>query len=227
MTKNNKIASLFLIAGLALTSGCKAPSKGSDDEGMIEYDVSVVDSGNTIAIMAPSSMKLKFRHDVLAAEMKTGMSAVGIKFISDNNKNVFTQLVRILNQKYICSANAKNLKTIFRYSPEYRIKKTDEYKMIAGINCRKAEISDKNNGRHLFDVYFTDAFKFNKPNWWNEFSEIDGLLMEYNMKRFNIELHFIANKYEQVQVDSTEFNTKGDYLRISEDELNSYFDALK
>jgi hypothetical protein len=227
LTKHLQIIFLSLIAGVILLSGCKSSSKGSEDEGLIQYDVKAVDAASAMAALAPTSMTLKFKNDMLVAEMKTGMSAVGIKFVSDDKKKVFTQLVRILNQKYCCTANNKNLKKIFKKVPEYDVKKVEEYKTIAGIQCRKAEIFEKGTSKHLFDVYYTDQFKLNKPNWWNEFSEIDGLLMEYNMKRFNMELHFVAKKFDQVAIDVTEFNTKGDYTAISEDELESYFESIK
>lgn len=206
---------------------CNSTTKGSADEGVIEYKTEIVDSNNALGAIAPSLMVLKFKNNLLSAEMKTGMSAVGIRFISDDKKHKFTQLVRILNQKYICSANAKNIRAIFKDTPEYDVKKVDEPKVIAGINCQKAEIYEKGKAKHLFDVYYTDAFKLDKPNWWNEFSEIDGLLMDYRMKRFNFELHFTAKKFEQIHLDSSEFKMNGNYIKITQEELNSYFDALK
>ncbi|MBI2270213.1 MAG: hypothetical protein HYU69_07630 [Bacteroidetes bacterium] len=218
---------MSLITCFGLLCSCNPSAKGTSDEGLIEYEVTPVDPGNVLSAMAPNSMTLKFKNDLCVAEMETGMSAVGIKFISDNKKNVFTQLVRIFDRRYTCSADAENLTDIFKNVPKYSVKKVEEYKTIAGIKCQKVEIFEKGKNNHLFDVYFTDVFKLKKPNWWNEFSEINGMLMEYRMKRFNLELSFIAKKFDQVHIDTIEFSTKGDYKRISQDELDSYFDELK
>lgn len=218
---------LSFIVCIGLLFSCNSSTKGTSDEGIIEYDVTPVDPGNVLSAMAPKSMILKFKNDQCIAEMETGMSAVGIKFISDGKKNIFTQLVRIFDRRYSCSANAENLNAIFKNVPKYTVKKVEEFKTIAGIKCQKAEIFEKEKNNHLFDVYFTTFFKLNKPNWWNEFSGIDGMLMEYRMKRFNLELFFTAKKFDQVHIDTTEFSTKGDYKRISQDELDSYFDELK
>lgn len=227
LTKQQQIIFLSFIAGIGLLFSCNSSTKGTSDEGIIEYEVTPVDPGNVLSAMAPNSMTFKFKNDLCIAEMETGMSAVGVKFISDNKKNIFTQLVRIFDRRYSCSANAENLTDIFKNVPKYNVKKVEEYKTIAGIKCQKVEISEKGKNNHIFDVYFTDVFKLNKPNWWNEFSEIDGMLMEYRMKRFNLELHFTAKKFDQIHIDTTEFSTKGDYKRISQDELDSYFDELK
>jgi hypothetical protein len=229
--KNRRSIRLLSVFAIALCigsgTGCKSPGKGSAGEGMIEYQVNPVNANSAFAAMAPTSMTLKYKNDRLIAEMSTGLSAVEIKFISDNKKGKFTQCVKILNQKYLCSFNATSMNSLFKDTPKYDVKKVDEFKTIAGLNCQKAEIYEKGTNKHLFDVFFTDEFKFTKPNWWNEFSGIDGMLMEYQMKRYNMDLHFIARKITSVAIDSTVFIPKGNYETISQNELNSYFNAFK
>ncbi len=227
MTTYKLIASLIAFVGISLLTSCNYATKGGEDEGQILYSVTPVEPENVMSSLAPSSMTLKFKNDKIIAEMQTGMSTLGIKYISDNKKSTISQLVRILNQKYACKATAKNLNTVFKKIPEYDIQIVDEFKTIADINCQRAMVFEKGTTNYLFDVYFTDAFKLSKPNWWNEFAAIDGLLMEYQMKRFNLELRFTAQKFDQIQVDPSEFTIKGDHVKISEDELESYFEVFK
>lgn len=227
LTQRKLITPLIVFIGVALLIGCNYTTKGGKDEGQILYSVTPVDPESVMSSLAPGSMSLKFKNDKIIAEMQTGMSTLSIKYISDNKKSSVSQLVRILNQKYACKATAKNLNTVFKKIPEYDIQIVDEFKTIADINCQRAMVFEKGTTNYLFDVYFTDVFKLSKPNWWNEFAAIDGLLMEYQMKRFNLELRFTAQKFDQIQVDPSEFTIKGDHIKISEDELESYFDVFK
>lgn len=223
-----RLLSVFAIGiCIGLAAGCKSPGKGSAGEGMIEFQVNPVNPNSAFAAMAPTAMTLKYKNDRLIAEMNTGLNAVEIKFISDNKRGKFTQCVKILNQKYICSFTTASMATLFKDVPKYDVRKLDEFKTIAGLKCQKAEVYEKGTNNHLFDIFFTDEFKFTKPNWWNEFSGIDGMLMEYQMKRYNMDLHFIARKITSVAIDSAVFIPKGNYETISQNELNSYFNAFK
>jgi len=215
------------LPGIALLSGCSSPGKGSGNEGVIEYEVSPVNPKGPFASMAPTNMILKYKDDKLVAEMNTGLSSLNIKLVSDNNKKRFTQYVRILNQKYSSTATSASLNILLKDLPEYDIKKTEDTKTIAGLTCNKAEIYARGTSTHLFDVWYTTEFKFSKPNWWNEFAGIDGMLMEYQMKRYNMDLHFIARNITSQLVDTADFNPKGNFKSISQRELNSYFDSFK
>ena len=225
-TRHRIVVGFFLVVALA-SIGCHSLHQGGSEEGVIEYKTSAVDEKGQFASMAPNLMTLKYKNDVLSAEMSTGLGIVDIKFISDDKKKLLTQLVRIISQKYLSKSDSAGAVKFLEKLPAYDVKKVDQYKVIAGISCQKAEIYRKGTSDHLFDVFFTNELGLNHPNWWNEFAEIDGLLMEYQLCRYNLNLHFIATSVKHIRVDSGSFTPKGRYNVVSQEELNGYFDAFK
>lgn len=212
---------LFIVGGCGIGSSDKEVS-----EGYIEFEAAAVDPNNPMADLAPSKMIVKFKDHKSVAEMSAGMGLLTISFVSDYNTKTFTQLVKLLNKKYASVANADEIQREISDS-KIKIQKTNETKLIAGYRCKKAVISFEDNSQPPFDVYYTDEIELEKPNWSNEFSEIDGVLMEYQLKRYNLELRFTAHKVVKSNIEDSDFETPGDYKVISQKELDDLFVGMQ
>ncbi|MBL7893275.1 MAG: hypothetical protein JNL63_11645 [Bacteroidia bacterium] len=214
---------LFLVTVMA----CGRGSNGKVvSEGIIEFEASAVDPNNPMADLAPNKMVVKFKDRRSVAEMSAGMGLLTMSFVSDYNNKTVTQLVKLLNKKYASVANADDIQKEISNS-KLRIQKTNETKLIAGYRCKKATISYEDNSRPPFDVYYTEEIELEKPNWGNEYNEIDGVLMEYQLKRYNLELRFTARRVAKSTIEDSDFETPGDYKLISQKELDDLFVGMQ
>ncbi len=109
---------LFVIIGMIIwAAGCKEMDEKFISEGEIEYSAKVIDPNNPMASMAPNKMTVRFKSDKSAAEMSAGLGLFSTSFITDPDKKTVTQLVKILNKKFMLvqdqqSIDKENLKQV-------------------------------------------------------------------------------------------------------------------
>ena len=218
---------MFASFAILLCTGCKHGGSGNTaSQGWIEYDVTAVDPSNPMADLAPNKMLVKFKEKRSVAEMSAGMGLLTMTFVSDYNTKTVTQLVKLLNKKYASTANAEELQKE-KNNSGITVTKTNDTKLIAGFKCKKAKVTCANHSHPDFDVYYTDEIELENPNWGNEYSDIDGVLMEYQLKRYNIELLFTARKVEKKHVEDSEFDRPADYKLITQKELDDLFVGMQ
>lgn len=217
---------LLIILGTSL-SGCSLDGRNGITEGIIEYDAEPVDKSNPMADLAPSKMTVRFKDNKSCVDLSAGMGLFSTTFISDPENLTMTQLIKLLSKKYVHIADTSELKEENQAGPKMIIEKTNETKMIANYKCKKAIVKFENDARPSFDVYYTSDIAIENPNWSNPFSEIDGVLMEYQMSRHGLELRFTARAVTQSDIDDEIFEVPEDYKNISREELVKIFEAFQ
>ena len=98
--------SIILIAFFA--SSCKYANPKYIKEGVIEYDTKPVDENNPMAGFAPGKMTVKFKDNMLAAEMST-MGVFTTTFIFNPAKKNLIQLVKMFDVKQACIDDEKTI----------------------------------------------------------------------------------------------------------------------
>lgn len=212
---------LVLIVG-----SCGQDNGKAVDEGSIEYTASVVDQANPMASLAPSKMIIKFKNNRSCAEMSAGMGLFTTTFISDPEKKTLTQLVKLLNKKFSLVQNAAE---IAKENEAYKFELTPlkETKLIAGYKCQKAHVKMQDELQTEFDIFYTNELSIDNPNFANPFYMIDGVLMEYQMKKFGLEMKFTAKKINKEDIDDATFELPTDYKAISAKEMTTLFESLQ
>ncbi len=196
------------------------------DEGTIEYTASVVDQANPMAGLAPSKMIIKFKNNKSCAEMSAGMGLFSTSFISDPEKKTLTQLVKLLNKKLSLVLNAAQIE---KENAAYKFDLTPlkGEKMIAGYKCKSAHVKMHDDFETEFDIFYTTDLKIDKPNFANPFHMIDGVLMEYQMKKFGLEMKFTAKSVKNEAIDDAAFELPAEYKAVSAEEMNTLFEQLQ
>lgn len=210
-----------------LVVGCKQKDDKFISEGRIEYDVTVVnDDGSGMASMFPQKMTIKFKNNKSCATMSAGMGLFSTSFISNPETGTHTICMKLLNKKMVAIQNTFDIE---RENSEfvYDLVPTQEKKMIAGYNCFKVHVKPKNNNQQEFDIYYTKELDFTNPNFANPFYKIDGVLMQYQIKKMGIELRFTATSVTAEDVEDDNFTYTADHKRISGKEMNDIFKDLQ
>ncbi len=225
--KNRFIQGAFGIVVALIISSCSGGDNGkAADEGTIEYTASVVDQNNPMAGLAPSKMIIKFKNNKSCAEMSAGMGLFSTSFISDPEKKTLTQLVKLLNKKLSLVLNAD---AIEKENANYKFELTPlkTIKTIAGYKCQSAHVKMQDDFETEFDIFYTTELKIENPNFANPFHMIDGVLMEYQMKKFGLEMKFTAKAVKKEDIDDSTFELPADYKAISAEEMNILFEQLQ
>ncbi|CAN5368401.1 hypothetical protein BH10BAC1_BH10BAC1_09020 [soil metagenome] len=214
------------IVVLLIVGSCGGNNGKAVDEGVIEYTASVVDQANPMATLAPSKMIIKFKNNKSCAEMSAGMGLFTTSFISDPEKKTLTQLVKLLNKKMSLIQNEAAIK---KENDAYKFELTPlkTTKIIAGYKCQSAHVKMHDDLETEFDIFYTNELSIENPNFANPFHMIDGVLMEYQMKKFGLEMKFTAKTIKKEDIDDSEFELPDDYKPISAEEMNTLFESLQ
>jgi GLPGLI family protein len=197
-------------------------------EGIIEYEITYPETSqdNVMLALLPKTMTLKFKKDKIAIDFTGGMGMFKATFISDLNEKNLIHMVKILNKKYAISFNQDEIHQSEEF-PEMEIKFTNETRDIAGYQCKRAIITFPSDEHTSFDIWFTEDINLTTPNWSTPYKEVNGVLMEYQMKRYDVEMRFTAKNVEKADIDDAEFTRPDDYKIISKKDMDELFMNLK
>ncbi|MEO8761599.1 MAG: DUF4412 domain-containing protein [Bacteroidia bacterium] len=219
----------FLICIILLSifaSSCKYANPKYIDEGVIEYDAKPVDENNPMAGYAPSKMSVKFKKNLLAAEMSVKGGIFTTTFIFNPTKKTLTQLVKMLDLKQACIENEAD---ILKENKDYVLafEETGEKKEIAGYSCKKVIATMPDDPSVKFDVYYTDELNVSNPNENTPYSPLKGMLMQYRLKKLGLELEFVAKGVTKEKIADTDFELPAYYKVITLQEMDEFFKSIQ
>ena len=108
-----------------------------------------------------------------------------------------------------------------------KIEITKETKDVAGYKCKKAIVTFVDETKQGFDLYYTNELKIKNSNWWTPFKEIDGVILEYQVSRYNIDMKLVAKEVEFTTIESAIFDVPKDYKMVTRKEIDEVFQNLQ
>ncbi len=217
MEKNKSILALFVFAIFLFSCEGEFERK---EEGIIEYELTYLDNSDDIPIInfLPNSMKFMFKEDKCVQKVEGWGGIFKMIGISDAKKDSATALLKIVGQKLQCSSSLDE--EGFGYKPlkDIKIEYVPGEKKIAGYNCKKAIAHSEGK---TFELYYTEDLNIKKANWNTPFKEVRGVLMEYNIKMFEINVLIKAKSVERIEINDNEFDIPTGYKKMPKDSLVS------
>jgi len=194
------------------------------DEGMIEYDAKVMDMSHPMATMVPTQMTCRFKGNKCALEMSAVAGLFNSTFISDPDAKTLTQIVKLMNKKFCL---VQTLEDIEAENKEYPLilTTTKETKMIAGYKCYKVHVKVDNETQEEFDVFYTKEIQIKDVNFASPYSLLDGVLLEYQIKKNGIEIRFTAKSVSKAEIEDDIFLLNKEYKHISKTEMDQIFEG--
>lgn len=173
--------------------------------------------------MMPKDMKMKFKNNNTIGELKTGAGVFTTKFISNENQRNLFHYLKLVNKKYGLILDSADIYSTYAKKPDdMKLVPSDSTKVIAGYTCKRMDVvfnDDKKN----FTIYYTDEIGIKDPNWCSPFHEISGVLMEYNISQFNIDMHLTAKNVSAAELSDDDFAIPAEYEKISQAEMEEKF----
>lgn len=224
-----KVCPLFLVVVMFVICSCSNNGKQTTSkisEGIIEYDITYpkMDKDDIFIMgMMPKEMKMKFKNNNTIGELKTGSGVFTTKFITDNNKRSLFHYLKLVNKKYGVELDSVEIQKNFSKNfSDMKLVFSNETKVIAGYNCKRADAIFDNPDRN-FSIYYTEEIAISEPNWCTPFHEIKGVLMEYTIIQFNFEMRLVARQILQEDLSDDEFAIPAEYEKITAAEMEEKF----
>lgn len=211
-----------------LSLGC-AHLTGGKNEGTIEYEIKVLNNANPIITsdLLPSTMVTRFKNNCMAQELAAGMGMFATTFISNPDKNMVWQTLqmKMFGKNYVCEADSKTLRQTIVSEGKRRFEFLPKTRTIAGYTCKLARMHFVDSAHPPVDIYYTEEIPVEHPNFYSFYKEIPGVLMDFEVKRYNIEMHLVAKKVSNDKVDEKLLEPDADAKRISLAEMDAIFNG--
>jgi GLPGLI family protein len=220
-----KLIKLFILFSLLFTTSCNDLTLKSIKEGEIVYKLTYPNSEDNLLVdVMPDKMYFKFKDGKTISEFPAGMGLFNMAIKTDYKTKTLRQEVQVLTQKKCITYTYDNLQKLLAQDPPIKIETSNETKEICGYKCKKAYVSFPGKERESFEIFYTNKIKLPNANWYNQFSSIDGVILEYNLKRWGFETKFQAIKVIPKEIDDEIFNPDPEYIPVSQEEIDQIFE---
>lgn len=226
MIFKNNLFIFFLFLAFCIVS-CKnfSKKKNENNEGVVSYKISYPQNNPYKSVrMLPTETNLVFKDTKASFITSGGMGLISIVNILDNDNRRFTSLLlNGLGENYAFIDTPEDVKEQ-ETNPLYKIKTTDETKIIAGVECRKAIVNDITN-KTKFDIYYCDKIKMCYGD--GPFKDFSYLMMDYSHTKYGLPMHLEAVKIDLNPVDTSLLNVHGDFIWVNRKTFFSIVENLK
>lgn len=200
MSSNSLIKTIMLLLPLSFfVEGCGLIDKKAAYSGIcsgtityrITYPASV--DANPMSFLFPSEMKTAFEGTRQKSEFKNKLNLYKLEFIFGNNPDSTFALLKLLEKRMVVPASGDAFVLPFMtFSPDRLSFINDSVKSIAGFDCKKAVYFTGRNDVQELSIWYTDQLGVEKPNRNTPFSEIPGIMLEFDVLYQGMQLHLEA-----------------------------------
>ena len=151
-------------------------------EGTLTYKVSVsgVTDPQQQAMLQNMNMSMYVKNGKFATVMDMGMGKTRTVQTADDK---FVMLMDMMGQKIKMTMDKKQYESKRKVNDDdYTVTLTEDSKVIAGYNCKKAIIKTK-DGKSFYAYFTKDIVRSGKSDYNGPYAKIDGMLMEYTMEQ--------------------------------------------
>ncbi len=173
--------------------------------------------------MMPKTMMKYIGNGFVKNVMFTGVGKQST--IIDLKNKTKTTLLNLMGQKFAIENTIDEIEKELQQKPDADVEVTDESKVIAGYNCKKAIIRIKNDkGETTNEGYgwFTDELKVDPDINFSEIylNKIEGLFLEFSLDMgTGTTMKFIATEVNKKKITDKEFVIPEDYQKVTREEL--------
>jgi hypothetical protein len=198
------------------------------NEGVIVYDITYKQSKeeNPIINLMPTTMEFYFKDDLILTQIEGWMGVFKSIQISNLSDSSNTLLMKLLDKKYYYKRSLSDTPLDFERLKINNVEYLKEKVIYKGYDCNQVRIEMEDSLSSEFVFYYTEIFAVISPNRNNPFNEIPGVLMRFNMSLQGLSLQLDFKEYRDTVFPENTFDIPNDYLEISREEMNQFFNEL-
>ena len=223
--------SSLLVLGLTLAvylAACSGANPGkSNTEGVIVYEVSFpFDQDNPYINIFPKEMTFTFKKNKIRAKLASFAEVVCSEFIIDNTNKRFEQYFKVFDEKYHLQLDEEGVQQMIGLMPNLELHTTTELDSLAGLICAKSLANFIDRSAQPIVLYHTPTIGIRSPNWYNQFSELNDVLLAYEIEQFGKRMRLEAKEIRYEEVSDDKFILPEGYESVSFTEMHSKIEDL-
>lgn len=221
---NYKKIVFFSVLSSLLLSSCdqfNSSFRRGISEGVINYKISFPNAGRDqmMTSLLPEKMVYTFKDNNSVAEFETIGGVFTSRTVAIQDSLLVNSYLKLFKKKIVLQLDETGLETMLSEQPAMTIIDTDIMDTIAGYLCRKAIVVYDDISIPEINLYYTEKIDFKEPNWCNQYRDIDGILLSYEIEQFGIRMRFDATSVEEVKVENSVFSSIKDFKVVSFEEM--------
>lgn len=219
MMKGKIILLLFLLINILFS--CNNLRHPSDiTSGTITYDITYLQNNleNIETNLLPKTMTLKFNKKYSLTKIDGFMGLLSIALISDFQKSKDITMVKFFDNKYVHYCDKNEISSLFKHMNVHHIEpKSDTSMIYEGYEVKTAKVLEE--GVEPYTIYYTDKIGVSNPNRNNPFSDVDGVLLKFQLQLLQLRMNLTARKIDPEQIPDEEFEVPDEYKSISQESM--------
>lgn len=191
-------------------------------QGIIEYEVTypALDSNDIMLEMLPDKMIMKFKDKKFVSNMSAGAGLIEMGVMINGEDRTMFNLVKIFGDRYVLKLKGNDVKEMTDVFPPFQLKELKEDMVIADAQCKKVLLDFGISKSESFIFYYTDEIKVENPNWYTPYNEIEGVLLDYRIENYSMNMRLKAVKITPQEIDDKEFELDDRYQELSKEEFD-------
>ncbi|MGQ9846359.1 MAG: hypothetical protein ACUVQP_02495 [Bacteroidales bacterium] len=201
---------------------------GKLSEGTIEYDMIYLqdEKENPLISLLPTTMTLKIKDNNSIQKIEGWMGVFQMAGIVRRNDNYKAAYLKIMGEKYVFETTMDGPSFGFDKYPKMKLVPNDSIKTIAGYKCKGFNVFLNDSDKAAFAIYYTDEIHLDNPNCNNPYSEVKGVLLDYQMKFQKIPVRIVAKKAIKEDISDDEFLVPDGFQKVSKDKIQEVINNL-
>ncbi|PLX12027.1 MAG: hypothetical protein C0597_14125 [Marinilabiliales bacterium] len=225
----NRIFIIIVLVFISLSSCKEVQHKDRIKEGFIEYDIEYLDNSmdSFMKGLLPKTMVIKFKNNNTINKIEGFSGIVSFTHIQNYKEKKNITLVKVLNKKYKYVEKINDKSLFFEELPGMQIEELDTIVEIFGFKSKKAKVSLPDKNIEPFYIYYTDDIIINNVNAQTPFRSINGVLLEFEVKLYDMPMRLKAKKIQEAEISSEDFTVPKGYESINRKTMVEIIDLLK
>ncbi len=234
MSSDSLIKTIMLLLPLSfLAIGCgHINNKAANSEiysGTITYRITYPPSvnANPMSFLFPSEMKTAFEGTRQKSEFKNKLNLYKLEFIFGNQPDSTFALLKLLEKRMFVPTSSDSFVLPFlSFSHDKLSFVDDSVRNIAGFDCKKVVCSTGRNDVQELTIWYTDQLGVEHPNRNTPFSEIPGIMLEFEVLYQGMLLHLEAISVVNEPHPGEIFDIPANYEVSSIGEIQTLIDSV-
>lgn len=194
-------------------------------EGKITYKVKYLNTLDPRIAVMPDSVVMYFKDNITKFVLDGYIFSFSI--LADNEKKEQTVSAQVMASKYKAKLNAKQvLAENKKEQPEIELVVTENVKNICGYRSIQVQVKPKDDDIDKYSVYYTSEIPLKGTNWNNIYSELPGVLLEYDAFLNDMHIHLRAVRVDYEKVDSEIFKISKKFKTVSLKKIKDLTDFM-
>jgi|GEM_PF-3885150 len=200
---------LIICALLGLLSGCEQLPFWAKDEGVITYELTYPHHQNFPLInIMPSEMKFYFKGDMMKLESSSFAGIMKSTLIANTEDQSFEHLVSIMGDDMLLRVDKAGLPAFLEKTGSVSTAMTNQVDSVAHCPCTKGLMKFPGLIQKTAPFCVTSDIHIDSPNFFNQYHQIEGVLLEYEIEQMGMRVHLRAKEIVREEIPEATFQLK-------------------